>query len=98
MTHSVTLNVQVKGLSERYAVLGALNKLASELPDDVDHMVSSYKLPENAPSERYEELCYDEKTLCRVLDVLRQRVTAGEAQAIVTDLSQAGILFRERPL
>lgn len=98
-THSVNLNALTSDPEQWDQIYKEFTGVAKDWGQRVEYIsVSSSELGEEIEVVEEEELYYDENTLQKVLEALKNVsvLTDHLAREAITDMQNAGILFRER--
>jgi len=100
MDRLVSLTIGTVGAEDYYVTFGEISELARNLGDNhkyVNVSAQTYdETEESEPDPENENLHYDENTLAKARRVMTNYLVPEAAEALINDLQNAGILFRER--
>lgn len=99
MTHLLNLNVRVDDSDNWNGVWHVLNKTAVDLGVKFPSVSVSSQVLEEIDDDRIETEpgeYYDESTLFKVFQALRNLLSEDDCKIAIQDMQNAGILFRER--
>jgi|SRR5690349_2950412 len=102
MDRLVSLSVGTEGAEDYFSTFQDISELAKNLGAthryvNVNANVFDELEIDPEPEQEVESLYYDENTLAKVRQVMTNAVLPEIAESLITDLQNAGILFRERP-
>lgn len=98
MDRLISLSVGTDGAEDYFRTFQDISELARNLGAVHDYVtVSASAVVGGSDDEPDEDLFYDENTLVKVREaIMRRGIKDDLATLIITDLQNAGILFRER--